>query len=1220
VQTSDGTDTYQEAFTITVNDVNDAPTDIDLSASSIDENVSTGTTVGEFTSTDTDSGATHTYTLVSGDGSTDNESFSISGANLLTDATLDYETKNSYSIRVQTSDGTDTYQEAFTITVNDVNDAPTDIDLSASSVDENVSTGTTVGEFTSTDTDSGATHTYTLVSGDGSTDNESFSISGANLLTDATLDYETKNSYSIRVQTSDGTDTYQEAFTITVNDVNDAPTDIDLSASSVDENVSTGTTVGEFTSTDTDSGATHTYTLVSGDGSTDNESFSISGANLLTDATLDYETKNSYSIRVQTSDGTDTYQEVFTITVNDVNDNAPTAMELSTTTLVEDLISGSTVAYLTSVDADSSSINTFNYSLIDGDGANDHSNNYFIISGNSLISSGTFDYETASSHNIYVQVNDGANTFNKAFTLSIINQNDTPTEIALSNTTFLEGIVSGSALATITTTDQDTADIHSFTLANSGDSQDDDNGSFTVSGTSLITNVEFDYETKTSYFIYLKVSDGISDYFEGYTLTVLNTNDSKPTDINFDQGSTISINDNIPPNTIVGKLQAEDLDANSSFIFTFVNGNGINDADNGLFVINGNQLVLNGTIDYQVQTSVNIYVQVNDGVNTFIKSFTIPINDKTGPRLSALTIADDNGTITLQLDEPAFSTSFGTGSLTASDFTLSIAGGTASLTTSTPNSITFDGARYTLVLPLQGYPDGNEVISINVVSTSIFDLLGNSASGLLNNSVALNVDSDQDGIVDIIDTCPATPSDEIANSNGCSESQLDPDNDTVFGDDDNCPFTYNPNQADTDGDGQGDACDSDDDNDGIPDSLDNCSLTSNSNQENSDLDGIGNACDSDNDNDGVSDADEMIIGTDPLDRDSDGDGYEDGADAFPSDPLEWIDTDSNGVGDNTDADDDSDGYSDTDERVCGSDSLDNTSTPADFDSDFIPNCIDTDDDNDGFLDTEDDLPLNTEEWIDTDGDSIGNNTDPDDDNDGFLDENDALPLDSQEWIDSDSDGIGNNTDIDDDGDNYYDDDEIECESDPLDRQSRPDDFDRDLIPDCVDLDDDNDGCLDVDDSFPNNPNECVDTDGDGYGDNVDWDSDNDGVHNNLDAFPYDPNESRDTDGDGIGDNTDPDKNNDGYPDHTILVSTVLTPKSNGIESTWRIVNIDEYAYSIVRVFSPEGDLVFKDIKYKNDWRGTHYKTGKALPTGPYLYQIYFGEEKEIMSGWIYIFN
>lgn len=61
---------------------------------------------------------------------------------------------------------------------------------------------------------------------------------------------------------------------------------------------------------------------------------------------------------------------------------------------------------------------------------------------------------------------------------------------------------------------------------------------------------------------------------------------------------------------------------------------------------------------------------------------------------------------------------------------------------------------------------------------------------------------------------------------------------------DNCPSVPNGGQADNDGDGQGDVCDTDDDNDGDPDANDNCPLTANPGQEDFDLDGIGDACDS----------------------------------------------------------------------------------------------------------------------------------------------------------------------------------------------------------------------------------------------------------------------------------------------------------------------------------------------------------------------------------------
>ena len=74
---------------------------------------------------------------------------------------------------------------------------------------------------------------------------------------------------------------------------------------------------------------------------------------------------------------------------------------------------------------------------------------------------------------------------------------------------------------------------------------------------------------------------------------------------------------------------------------------------------------------------------------------------------------------------------------------------------------------------------------------------------------------------------------------------VDTDGDGVLDVSDNCPNVSNSGQLNTDGDGQGDACDptpnGDADGDGVDNLADNCPNNFNSNQ--ADGDGVGDACD-----------------------------------------------------------------------------------------------------------------------------------------------------------------------------------------------------------------------------------------------------------------------------------------------------------------------------------------------------------------------------------------
>ncbi|MBD2141915.1 DUF4347 domain-containing protein, partial [Anabaena sp. FACHB-1250] len=115
---------------------------------------------------------------------------------------------------------------------------------------------------------------------------------------------------------------------------NKAPTNLTLSTSTIAENQVIGTVVGNLSSTDPDTANTFTYSLVTGNGATDNSLFTITNNQLKTNSIFDFETKNSYSVRLRTTDqGGLFFETQLTIGVTDLNDN-----ESFTTTAQQDII------------------------------------------------------------------------------------------------------------------------------------------------------------------------------------------------------------------------------------------------------------------------------------------------------------------------------------------------------------------------------------------------------------------------------------------------------------------------------------------------------------------------------------------------------------------------------------------------------------------------------------------------------------------------------------------------------------------------------------------------------------------------------------------------------------------------------------------------------------------------------------------------------------------
>ena len=1396
------------------------PTDISLTSNTISETASLGSFIGTLSATDSDTSINNLSFSFESSGDTkddDNGSFTISGTSLLVSTTLDYETKTSYNVYVKVSDGTNDFAKAFTISVTNINEAPTDLGFGLNVIENGL-----IMYLDATNPDSRGTNQWNDLSGNGN----HATVNGATLVSDSyySLDGDDWFNWTTDVLTTDGPYTMQGFIKTTNTNWNGSNAFYNTyrSDKGIWWHFNTNGTLGWR-----HYGNGGTNGNLSGFNFVQNQwqmvTLTYDGSNLKLYIDKNYKSSanaGSYYAGPQNANSGATMGRLHSrngdysfhgqirnkliynraLTQQEIENNfdllngssgSGSGTTTSTASFDEGSAVGTVVATLTATDTDTTNLT---YSLATGNGTTDQDNSLFTVSGTHLlVASSTISYDTTTSLNVNLQVSDGEYTISKAFQITVNDVNRAPTDIGLTSNTITENASPSTVIGTLSSIDSDTTDTTSFTLATSGDAQDDDNGSFTISGTSLILNSSPDYETKASYNIYINVNDGANNYAKAFTVSVTNvlepitnlgfevasivtdglilhldagdsnsysgagntwndiSGNSNHFDINnvathnnegyflfnntlvggtgmigppsnsfglsqtnhtielvmmpteargsiinfrgdshdyginvhvpwsnnniyYDVGgccgtsdrinlernivgqkihiifrsrpstnpkrevilngtsilnsgvnntstnnftnipvtlggfmynnnssdhsvsarlysvkvynraltdtevainftssttitggtstSTISIDEEVSIGTLVAKLTATDSDT-TNFSFSLISGNGTNDQHNSLFTISGTQLLVAGNIDYETNSTLNLYVQASDGTNTFARALTVNVNDiNEPPVITTTTLAQDNSSIDVTFSEAVYSTNGGSGALEVSDFALSISGGTATLSSTTPSSISVNGNTYTLGLPLFGISDGTEVLTVRPASNAIYDLGSAVASTTQSsNTVTLNPPN-------------AAPSDILLSSSSVNEnvsigtlvatlSTTDSDSSDTHtyslvsgaGDTDNTSFSINGVNLLTAA-----AVDYESQN-----SFSILLQTS---------DGTATYTES------------FTISVIDGEDDSDGDGFFDNSDAFPSDPSEWSDNDGDGIGDNADTDDDNDGWSDTIETSCGTNPLSSSDTPSDFDQDGNPDCLDPDDDNDTYPDLEDAFPFNAEEWADNDEDGTGDNADTDDDNDGYLDA-----------------------------------DEIQCESDPLDSSSLPLDFDVDGAPDCIDDNDDNDYCLDIEDDFPLNRDLCVDTDGDGIDNRYEFDSDNDGVADTRDAFPLDPNESQDTDGDGIGDNEDQDDNNDGFSDEAPIVSKVITPNQPGVESTWKIINIEDYPFTTVKVYAPDGSIVFESTNYQNQWRGNNMRTGSPLPTGPYYFRISYGSILEkFEDGWLYIFN
>ena len=181
-----------------------------------------------------------------------------------------------HDVALTLSDGIFNVPYNFQITVQALNAAPTDITLDNNSINQSA-TGidSTVGTLSTTDADSGDSHTYSLVAGTGDDDIASFNIDASSLRTNNAL---SPGSYSVRINTNDGTDDFAKAFTVTV--IDDTAPDGYTVTIDQDPTDSSNQTSISFTFAGAEIGTTYNYSF-----SSDNGVTTVTGSGTITSST-----------------------------------------------------------------------------------------------------------------------------------------------------------------------------------------------------------------------------------------------------------------------------------------------------------------------------------------------------------------------------------------------------------------------------------------------------------------------------------------------------------------------------------------------------------------------------------------------------------------------------------------------------------------------------------------------------------------------------------------------------------------------------------------------------------------------------------------------------------------------------------------------------------------------------------------------------------------------
>lgn len=634
-------ETTQKNYTVYMSIANGIPSDIAISNTNTLEDAALNTIIGTISSTDIDPLDTHTYSLVSGTGDTDNSLFTISGASLLLNTTLDYETKSSFSIRLRTEDQKGgTFDKVFTITVNDKNDETPQWGGDAVTLLEDISLQNI---YTVVATDADLTPAFTVLTYSISAGNSEgkFAIDANTGIVSLinSLDYETTTSFALSITISDGVNTTTGTLTVTLTDVNDeTPVFTDVTIQVLESRL-VGEQIYQVVATDADDNSTLSYSITNGNAGS---AFSIdnsSGA-IIVNSLLNFETIPSYNLEISVFDGVNTGVGIITINLVDVNDEVPVVAP-ATVNISENTTINTVVHALSANDADASSV--LIYSIISG-----NTNSRFTIdAANGVITLvQPLNYESGPVYFLIVGANDGVNTGTAEVKVVIIDENDETPSIPNETVYVSETAPIGTLVKTITATDEDNGSVQTYSIiSGNGDAK------FALDAvTGVLTLVgNLDYETVSAYLLGIKANDGLNNGIGYITINVQEINDEFPVV----SSATVTLSEKSIPMQTVHQVLANDPDNGSVLKYSITSGNTASvfqiDPEIGIIKVIGN-------LDYETLPSYNLTVIVDDGLHQTTAVININLlneNDETPIVNSDTTSINENiviGTQVLQIN------------------------------------------------------------------------------------------------------------------------------------------------------------------------------------------------------------------------------------------------------------------------------------------------------------------------------------------------------------------------------------------------------------------------------------------------------------------------------------------------------------------------------------------------------------------------------------------